>query len=486
MLTCHLLLLALLSNCYKIFGRILYHAILTSPNAPGEDAQWNYLEQEERATFEHLCNYLLDARRIDLLLIALQSRRQLDTSDSTYVYEMLRKASKASSSSYHSLKCDLSSETPKIVLEFRYDLRYPYFYRLERIHFTDIVTQKRSIFIDQDLKYNSQSACGRFNETAWMGYTQFFDMKSLRKLFCMAATEHIFLEGKTEAARNTLFRGLGATPPSKQKITVSPLSHGLSGCFYTSCSYHLNLPEPRTKKFASKFTSKMTAYTWSFDFKGLSASLQHCCNKCINTILVLSRLENLLDRDFGKVLNDSIICSFLEIDIALWTTRDVTVSLLSKSFMLGLLYLEQHFWDVEPLQNYSENATRAARFLLDGYELWFTPLVEEATRHSVSSDNLKLITNKLAFSSCIWLFTLDKAKRDRRSASRCIFHLLQMAFFHQGWASSTAISVALKLCQIYLTKALNSGSNYDVFELSYFGALASLMHADASVQQLKD
>jgi hypothetical protein len=461
--------------------------------------KWIDLKQDEKTMFEHLCNYLLHTTRIDLLLTALDFRHLTSDPDNTYKYDMIRKASKASSSIYQSLKCNLLAGKPKVVLEYHYDPVVHSFYRLAYIHYMDLTPNnvgQKSLIIDKDFEYCSQPMQKRLSEGEWLGGTQFFDLKPLQELFWRAASECVFFLG--HAAHQTLFSKQSGKQSGKhsQKLqpvrptSVIPCTHVLyKRFFYPLCSYStsLNRRHPLKREYFEKiFGSRKMNRVALLEF-----GLEGCdippkgCNSCSNILLNLRRLELLSpDEGFAVSLNNYMVCHPKKDYIALQEHGRDSLSLLGMNLMLGLLYLESVFRDQVASSHYGLKTPDVAKFLLECYEQWFMPYFEATCSHTTHV-KWSFIADKLAFSACLWVSMSDQSTLEGRSACRCIYHLLQLAISQEPQFRDYTLTIALHLCTIHLKKAQETGSNYDVFELSYFGTMVISMSSSRALQSLE-
>lgn len=455
---------AFLTKPNQIIGKIIYHSILTSSNVPKGDKKWIKLKKDENIMFQHLCAYLLNTARLELLVLALDFRSSASHFDKTYKRNTIDAALKIASD-YQSIRLELLAETAEIVLEYHHDPKFHSFYRLESVHFRSFHLgsyQRNTLVFDKDTEFSLQSYQTRLEKGEWFGGTQFFDHQILQKLFWRAATERVFFHGKHQTARRTLYdtdtNASNGIPPFNALARDHACRYKYNEpCFYASCFFDY-----------SQDSSK--APSWTFNLREIHDTIRNC-SSCYSTFDSLRRLELLAGKDgFAAALNGTTICTPLDVRITLEQPETPKLCVLDKSMMVGLLYLESTFRSQVASPNRHIKTPDVAKFLLECLELWFTPLLFiDGTTEAMPY--LKNIADKLAFCTCLWLSMSDQDQLERKSISRCVYHLLQLAFHQTESDSQHTLRIALRLCIRFLRKAQETGTRYDVFELSFFGSL---------------
>jgi hypothetical protein len=404
--------------------------------------------KHEQIDFENLCYYLLQEKRIDLLINTVNCRNP----NTEFTQRIMKLALLNSLSLCQSLSCQAGTGPGMVVFEYLFDSNADLFYRLNRIIF------------------NGETAGKSFG---WRSITphiasiedfRFCNLRLLRNLFWRAAAMKFFT--------------------SRNVPTLDFLGHlrydfhekDSTTCSYGQCCYEL---------------ISYTRQCWELTFYA-SDIPQTSCPTCTARQLDITRLEQeILASDFrpnilyssGKFI-EFLNCALPQLPIQITATlaedvgyhcKNGSLNMFSKEMTLGLLYLEKVLEKSINTSNPHFHSIYLADFLLTAYELWFSPIIHLANTHDISPGLIRCITDKLAFAAAIWLHFSDPKQFDRRSASRCIYHLIQSAQYQESENARKILSIALRLAKIHLDIALQRGNQYDIFEICFLGASAAQM-----------
>lgn len=466
--------------------------MINSPNAPSEISPWIDYKEQEQTDFEQLCDYLLAKRRIDLLIDAIDLRHAHDNKDKTYAQSIMEKASSMTISNYQMLKCQMRANIGKIILNYHYNPRFnssidysphssdqssshpsdhssshpsdhssahPFphsFYTLREIHFVPFAGVNRHIFTQHD-SYPD---------------VRFFDLTAVETLFLRAMALQLFFPKKI----------LSHNQQTNNRQTNS--------CTNITCSYSVATGSLKSEFGVIELTNgKIRFLTPHNDITDKN------CESCINQINNLQILES-ISRQMGKeTLNQTLNVISNQYSIQYIKTRlifsgDTQLNLLQQQTMLGLLYLEQIIRQNISNDHSNKCPPNLAQFFMITYEIWFSDLINQVVKKSKNTvspgynrvDNhlqrlpmLKRAANKVAFASSVWFSTRNPNLLDRRSTSKWIFHFLRSAYFQTPTEARKMLKFTLNVIDSWLNEAEKNGSHYDVFELSFFGIVASAM-----------
>jgi hypothetical protein len=404
---------------------------------------WTQFQKTDEKEFIVLCEYLLEQRRIDLLIHAVDFRFKTASRnvEKSAIKSILKEASTVALSDYQTLQCQLRCELRKLLVQLVFKPTTPDLFEAS-MTCTITPTEPRIGFSQHHLlgeKSSEEHQADWLHITSRLPHTPgLFDMSIARPLLWKQAMLLLINCGSIHSSiecqvyYSYIMEEDWQSSPSQFQFYCNlygkPYVHP-SNCSRCSLDIHwIRKLEMRTSEFDISSDPRLSKRTF---LRLVSGIFQSCISD-------------------GKVENIG--------------SKMLMICLYTESILHELKTPDSGDW-----------------FLFDGmlrvYEFWFLPILNQTA--PLEDQRIVRIARRLVYISGLRLRYARSDAESRRCASRFIFHLLQFSSLYLQ-QKETVLAVAQEVARKYLILAQEKGTLYEAFEISVFGLLVSREESEES------